>query len=270
MSLHGYLYAASVIRSQVKPTRLSRGQVIDQMQVWAETPEVIVCAENPNAAQKLFEDVLTAPSDERNPLSTQIHKIVAAEFLDQLLTETGGDPLDWPKIVQQAWQDLQSTPEDAALNQGYWLNLGEVPGTSSSLEALRRDLPADTAAELNWSADRQYYFLIVVLSPPPPPPSPSPESLEEAYVPAGENIPHEEPVEENGDENADELIFGKVPTPLPLPDLEAAVLIRARNAAVAVWRWRQYAAGLKRASNPIRLEPWNGALGVEPPADAAQ
>jgi len=48
----------------------------------------------------------------------------------------------------------------------------------------------------------------------------------------------------------------------PVPDLDGAAVIGVRNSAVAVWRWRRYAADTKLAGNQIRLDSWCGILGL--------
>ncbi len=65
---------------------------------------------------------------------------------------------------------------------------------------------------------------------------------------------------ESGMENANEqgAMFPE------LVDKEVAVLIQARNSAVAVWLWRRYAASTRLSGNQIRIDPWCGALGLEP------
>jgi hypothetical protein len=259
MSLNAYLFAASVTRTQVRPTQITREQTAEMEQTWGETPDVIVCGDSPDDAQTKFEAWLNAQPKGQHPLQTQVHKIVAAQLVDQLLLETGSAPLDWPQIARQSWTDVESTPAEASLSQGYWLDVNEVTGSSTAPEALHRDLPEDISSELNWSAERQYYFVIRVLSVPPPPPA-----LDLPGEPAAGDT-GDEPVSEAGAEAGDSELDGLAAEIPPLMDLEGAALIRARNSALAVWRWRQYAAGTPLAGNPICFEPWCGVLGVELP-----
>jgi hypothetical protein len=254
MNLNAYLFAASVTQIQIRPTRLSRGQIANLEQIWGATPSVIVCADTPDHAQKIFEDWLHTPPEGQNPLESRIHNVVAAQLVDELLLETGSAPLVWPQIARQSQADVESTPADNPLGHGYWLNVNEVFGSSPDLEALRRDLPAEISSELNWSADQQYYFVVSALSPSQPPP-PGPPEEPEAGSP-----------EARPEAEADEFLTGLAApaADIPqLPDLEAAALMRARNSAVAVWRWRQYAAATRLADHQIRLEPWCGVLGVD-------
>ena len=44
MNRNAYLFAASVVRTQLKPTRLSRGGMVKLVQTWGECPSVMVCA----------------------------------------------------------------------------------------------------------------------------------------------------------------------------------------------------------------------------------
>mgnify|MGYP001091560593 CR=1 FL=1 len=48
-----------------------------------------------------------------------------------------------------------------------------------------------------------------------------------------------------------------------LAEREATAVIRARNAVVAAWLWRRYAAETPLAQNPIRVDSWCNAVGSE-------
>jgi hypothetical protein len=149
---------------------------------------------------------------------------------------------------------VESVPADD-FDQGYWVDVNAVCQPAPSLEALRRELPEDIRSSLNWAEEKQFFFLLSALRPPPPPPDPDaePEAGARDAAPPAE-----------GSEG--EPVFGAAEMETDFPELaekEAAVLIRARNAAVAVWLWRNYAANTELAGNPIRIDPWCGGVGLE-------
>jgi hypothetical protein len=241
--MNGYFFTASVTRSQ----HLGPERTVCTCS--------IVCADNADAARKRFEELLRAQPEGEIPTRTQINKLVAAQFVEQLLTETGFVPMDWARIAREAQANLESISADD-FEQGYWVDVNAVLQPSSDIEALRADLPEDIGSGLNWAGDKQFLFLLSVLSPPPPAP---PESWEEPEAGAAEAG---QPAEETAGESA----FGLVDPEADFPELaakEAAALIRARNSAVAAWLWRKYAAETELAGNPIRIDPWFGVMGPE-------
>ena len=243
--MNGYLFAASVTRTQVRPTDVGRGQTAELLNEWAETPSYIVCANDAGAAQVLFESGICAQPEGEPPLQTRVHKIVAAQVIGELLTETATLPLDWTETAKQAIIDLQSiTPDE--MGQGYWLNLNEVLPAGADIQALRRNLPGEIASELNWSADKLFFFVIRVLSSTPPLDVELPEATAGIQLDESGNELSEEPVE--------------IPA---LADLDAAAVIRARNSAVAAWRWRNYAANTPLAGQQIHLDAWCGVSGID-------
>ncbi|MGA2543324.1 MAG: tetratricopeptide repeat protein [Verrucomicrobiota bacterium] len=249
--MNAYLLAASFTRSQPALVNLGLRR--------SSCASTIVCADNVEEAQKRFEAWLWAPPAEGSPVDILIHKVVAAPFVDQLLTETKSVPLDWPQIAMQAQSDLESTPADD-FEQGYWVDVNAVLPPSISLDDLRHDLPEDISSGLNWAEDKQFFFLLSVLSPPPPPP-PEPWEEPEAGHADGAETP-----EEAADESAPAP--GEADADFPeLAGKEAAALIRARNSAVAAWLWRNYAADTKLAGNQIRIDPWCGVLRLEVKSD---
>jgi tetratricopeptide (TPR) repeat protein len=249
--MNGYFFTASATRSQIHQGEVGLGRTGCQ--------SLIVCAGSAEEAQKRFEAWLCAQPEGEIPVRTQIHKIVAAQFIDQLLTEKETFPIDWPQIARQAQTDLESIPVDD-FEQGYWVDVNAVIGPSLNLDALREDLPEEVRSGLNWAEDKQSFFLLSVLSPPPPPPSEPGEEPEagaaDAEHPAGET--------------AAGSAFGLDESEADFPELaakEAAALIRARNSAVAAWLWRKYAADTPLAGNQIRIDPWFGVMGPEPKSD---
>ena len=246
IDMNGYFFAASFTRHLVNlgPVRTA-------------CHSLIVCAASAEEAQKRFEEGLRAQPEGEAPARTQINKMVSAPFLDKLLTEKETAPIDWPQIAKQAQADLESIPVDD-FEQGYWVDVNAVIGPSPDLEALRRDLPEDIRSGLNWAEDKQSFFLLSVLTPPPPPPEPGdePEADADAAPPDGET--------------AAGSAFGLDESEADFPELaarEAAVLIRARNSAVAAWLWRKYSAETPLAGNQIRIDPWVGLAGLETKAD---
>ena len=249
--MNGYFLTASTTRFQFDQGAYGPGRTGCQ--------SLIVCAEIAEEARKRFEQWLCAQPDGQGPVRVHINKIVAAQFVDQLLTEKEPVPMDWPQIAQQAQSDLESIPVED-FEQGYWVDVNAVVGPSASLEALREDLPEDVRSGLNWAEDKQSFFLLSVLSPPPPPPS---ESGEEPEADAADAALSPE-------ESAAGSAFGLDESEADFPELagkEAAALIRARNSAVAAWLWRKYAADTELAGNPIRIDPWFGVLAPEAKSD---
>jgi hypothetical protein len=240
--MNGYFIAAGYTRSQ--PLGPGRGGCQSS----------IVCAGSEEEARKRFEEWLCAQREGETQTRTQIHKMTATPFVGQLLTETESVPIDWQQVAKQAQTDLESVPADD-FDQGYWVDVNALCQPGPSLEALRLDLPEDVRSGLNWAEDKQFFFLLSALSLPPPPP----ELAEETEGGASEGA---EAAEAAGGES--DLGLAELEADFPvLADKEAAVLIRARNAAVAAWLWRNYAANTELAGNPIRIDPWCGGVGLE-------
>lgn len=243
--MNGYFFTASTTRSRSRPTVVSGGQTEDLWETWNSWDSTIVCADNADQAQKLFEEGLY----QQLKGETTINKIVGAQLLGQLLTERGPAPIDWPQIVKQAQLDLEATA-DGDLESGFWLDVNEVIPPGFNLEASGGNLPEDIRSGLNWSEDKQFFFLLSVLSPPPPPPESSDESEDEARA---------------AEQTSDEAALASIRT--QLADKEAAALIRARNSAIAAWLWRKYSADTKLAGNKIRIDQLCGVAGVEAPGE---
>ena len=86
----------------------------------------------------------------------QIKKIVAAQFIDQLLTETGNKDVDWPALCQRVTDHLLATQADG-LEQGYWVdmnNVDSVTRASTSIAGLQPALPEDIRDNLNWLPEK--------------------------------------------------------------------------------------------------------------------
>ena len=256
--MSAYLFTAATTRSQVRTFDVEWNKRADQIHTWDACHSLIVCADNPGEAQKRFEEWLCKQPEDESPVQIQINRIVAAQFVDQLLTETETVPIYWPLIAEQAKSLAAATPTDD-FEHGYWVDVNEVvrvPGLCSSVETLRESLPEETRSGLNWSAENQFFFLLSVLSPPPPPAEPKYEMA--ADVPNAAESPEENP------DAPDIMELGQEHTNFPeLVDKEAAALIQARNSVVAAWLWRKFAASTPLAGNAIRIDPWCGVMDEE-------
>jgi hypothetical protein len=253
--MNGYLFTAGLTQSQVLPAA-GRGGA-DTIQTWDACTSAIIYGGDPEQAQKRFEASCQPPAEAEPPGRVEIKKVVAAQFIDQLLTEAGGQPLDWPQISQQVNDVLQATPVDD-FEQGYWVDINQAvpPGKiSADTESLQRDLPEDIRSGLNWSPDKKFFFLVSVLAA-----QLGPNFFDgktEARAAAGSEVDEENAAAEKPDLDA---------TVAALPELrdkEAAALIEARNSVVAAWLWRKYAADTRLATNEIKIDPCCSFLPVE-------
>jgi lipoprotein NlpI len=250
--MNAYLFAASVTRFRTSEPSPAHGAAANQRQIWTSGVSLIVCAENAEEARKRFEKWSCAMPEGESGLECRINKISAAQFVDQLLTETESVPADWPQIAQQAQADMESTAADE-VEQGYWLDVNGVIPPSATLDDLRRELPEDISSGLNWATEKQFFFLLSVLSPLPPPAS---EEWEEPEGGDKEDAQSSEEAAEAPDPASAEAL-AEFPQ---LADKEAAALIRARNSAVAAWLWQKYAAETRLAGNQVRIDPWCGVM----------
>jgi hypothetical protein len=252
--MNGYLFVAGVTQSQVCPTPARGGPAVNTLQIWDGCTSAIVYGGDPEQAQKRFADWCHPPADGEHLTEVAIKKIVAAQFVDQLLTETGGQPLDWPQVAQQVNDLLQATAMDD-FEQGYWVDLNQAvpPGKSSDdAESLKRNLPEDIRSGLNWSPDKKFFFLVTVLSPRPAPILPADPGEAQVAPPAAEDEAEAQPD-----------LDGFVATLPELRNKEAAALVVARNSAVAAWLWRKYAADTRLAANEIKIDPCCTFIPVE-------
>jgi hypothetical protein len=249
IAMNAYLFTAGLTQSQVRPAPGRGGQMVDSIQIWDACVSAVIYGGDPEQAQKRFEAWCRLTPEGENTVETEIKKVVAAQFVDQLLTESGGNPLDWPRISQQVNDILQATAVDN-FEQGYWVDINQAvpPGKISfDVGSLKRDLPEDIRSGLNWSEDKKFFFLVSVLSPRPAPVIP--DDLESD----DEN--------ENDDEKPD--LDGFVATLPEMRDKEAAALIQACNSVVAAWLWRKYAANTRLAPNEIQITPCCSFVPVE-------
>ncbi len=247
--MNGYLFSAGVTRIQVCPTPGRGGQMIDSIRTWDTCASAVIYGGDAAQAQKRFEAWCRQTPEGQNPLETEIKKVVAAQFVDQWLTESGGKPLDWPRVSGQVNDLLQATPVDD-FEQGYRVDVNQAvpPGKISfDVESLKRDLPEDIRSGLNWSPDKQFFFLLSILSPLPAP-AIYPDELE------SDAPNHGAADDENADEEKPDL-DGFVAALPEMRDKEAVALVEARNSAVAAWLWRKFAADTSLAANDIQITP---------------
>ncbi|HXR04613.1 MAG TPA: hypothetical protein VN836_07880 [Verrucomicrobiae bacterium] len=255
--MNAYLFTAVATRSQVRPVIGRYGQT-NAIQTWDACATQVVFGDSPDEAQRRFENWLRATPEGEEPAEVQIRKIAAAQFVDQLFTESGSAPIVWPEILKQVEAQLESTPVDD-FEQGYWVDVDQVvrpEKLSFSAGTLQSDVPEDIRSGLNWSSDRKFLFILSVLSPLTPQAEPVDEPETDAPPPVESSDEDVEPAKPIG---IGEL-YGTFPQAL---DKEAAALIQARNSVVAAWLWRRYAANTTLAANAIRIDPWCGTPGLD-------
>jgi hypothetical protein len=254
IAMNGYLFTAGLTQTQVCPTPGRGGQMVDSIRHWDSCMSAIIYGGDTERAQKRFEAWCRRTPEGENPVETEIKKVAAAQFVDQLLTELGGKPMDWPEISRQVNDILQATPVDD-FEQGYWVDLNQAlpPGKISfDIGSLKRDLPEDFRSGLNWSPDKKFFFLVSVLSPRPSPPIPADDLESDLTI-------HDD---ENPDDQKPDL-DGFVAALPEMRDKEAAALVEARNSVVAAWLWRKFAAGTRLAPNEIQIDPCCTFIPVE-------
>jgi hypothetical protein len=255
--MNAYLFTAGLTQSQVRPSPGRGGQMVDSLRIWDSCMSAIIYGGDPEQAQRRFEAWCRQTPEGENPIETQIKKVGAAQFVDQLLTETGGNPLDWPRISRQVNDTLQTTPVDD-FEQGYWVDINQAvpPGkTSFDVESLKQGLPEDIRSGLNWSPDKKFFFLVSVLSPCPLPAIPADDL--ESSAPDRDNAD-----DENGNDKEPEL-DGFVAALPEMRNKDTAALVEARNSVVAAWLWRKYAADTRLAPNEIQITPCCSLIPVE-------
>jgi len=254
--MQAYLFTAVATRAQVRPTAGRYGSA-NAIQTWDACVSSIVGGDDPDGAQRRFEAWLRATSEGENPVAVTIRKIAAAQFVDQLFTESGNVPFDWPDILKQVESQADLTPVDD-FEQGYWVDVDQVirpEKLSFSAGTLQSDVPEDIRSGLNWSSDRKFFFILSILSPLAPPADP----LEQPETDA----PDSEEASDESVENSEPIGIGELYADFPQAlDKEAAALIQARNSVVAAWLWRRYAANTRLAGNSIRIDPWCGVINL--------
>lgn len=225
--------------------------MINRVQNWDRCPDLVVASATPEEAQNRFEAWLAKGRDDSTDV--EIKKIVAAQFLDQLLSESGDTSLDWPRVHREADARLEETPADDA-EQGYWVEVNDLlaPGrTAATVEELRAGLPADVRDGINWSPDKLFFFIVIVL-----------HELAATEVDQEPVSAHDAATEEGVESGGEAALEPEMPFP-DLTQRDVAALVEARNSVVAAWLWRRFAAHTPLAGNRIQLIPWCGAIGFE-------
>jgi hypothetical protein len=228
----------------------------DSIQVWDACIPKIVFGNSPEDAKTRFETSLQRSAEGEEPREIIIRKITQTPVVDRLLTESASSPIDWPSVLKQFIASLEATPEDD-FEQGYWVDVHQVVRAdklSFSVGTLESEVPEDIRSGLNWSGNKQFFFLFSILAPPPPPPNPDAEFEKER----SELV---EPVRDDAEppkEISPEELYATFPDAC---NKEAVVLVQARNSVVAAWLWRRYAVNTPFSANRIRIEPWPGTLG---------
>ncbi len=248
--MNAYFFTAGTLQSQL---RAAPDQNANRLETWDSCASLVVYGDNPAEAQKQFEAWLHSEPADGNPIHLEIKRIVMAPLVNQLFTEHGHEPVDWPQISQIA--DASLTSSDLVdFEQGYWADVNQiVPADKlpADLESLRRELPEEIRSDLNWSSDKLFFFLLSVLIPPGPRAAGS-HQHETINLRTGE-IRHAAP--EAPQKSDDE------PSIFPqLMDKKAAALIHARNSVVAAWLWRKFTADKGLPADEIRIDPWCGAI----------
>lgn len=253
--MNAYLFSAGCTTTQITPTLSRGGMTVNQPQTWDGCTSAIIYGGDAEQAQKRFEDWLTDAPDAEQQSRTEIKRLVAAQFVDQLLTETGNEPLDWLQLTQQMIDVAEDTAADN-FEQGYWVDINQTlpPGKiSSDIESLQRDLPEDVRSGLNWSPDQKFFFLLSVLSP---------LSIPGNLADPAQAAPDADPADETEADEKAPLEVGVVSLP-EMRDKEAAALVQARNSVVAAWLWRKYASDTRLALHEIHVSPPCGLVPIE-------
>lgn len=212
---------------------------------------ILYGGENEAASRKAFEHLLLGHGSQEHAAPTKIEKIVSAPVLEQLLTETGHNPIHWPELAQEVLRILEATPLDEQ-GQGYWVDCEQCvrpDHLAPGVDWLQRELPEEVRSGLNWSADKSYFFLISVLSPPSAPAGRLEETIEHGG--AGEDRSQDE----EDEDDAVAVDFEQQQAAFPqLAEKELAAVVRARNSVIAAWVWRKHAAGTRLAGHAIRVD----------------
>lgn len=253
--MNAYLFTAGITQSQVRASPGRFGRPPGGLETWDSCMSLVLYGGSPDEAQNRFEKWLSSAPDEGNPVQLEIKRIITAPVVDQLFTEYGHEPIDWPQISEKADASLKAADVDD-FEQGYWADVNQlVPADklTADMESLRRELPEEIRSGLNWSSDKIFFFLVSVLSL-----RVSPTHI----LPVGETInlrtgeirradSQEEKLRKSNDEKA---MFPQ------LVDKKAAALVQARNSVVAAWLWRKFTAEKGLPADEIRIDPWCGAI----------
>jgi len=249
--MSAFLFVAGLTRSQVRPSR-SKYEAAETYQTWDACESGIIYGGELEDAQKQFEATCLLSPEGEKPVETVIKRLVGAQIIEQLLTESGSRPVDWPGIAREVSDEVSATPVDD-FKQGYWVDVSQAlpPGKlSADIDALQRDLPEDIRSGLNWSAEKQFLFLVTVLSPPP-----APVYIDDVLAAEEVEAAEEEEGNEDGEEVERPGLEENIAALPQMRDKEAAAIVLARNCVVAAWLWRKFAADAPLAQNEIQVLP---------------
>ena len=251
--MNGYLFSAGA-----RQTRFVKDR---GLLTWDSCVSAILYGSGPEQAQRQFEAWCQIKPEGDPEAEINIKRITAVQMVDQLLAESGGEPINWPEIAQRVLDPITATAVDAS-EQGLWADVNHPvpPGNQSrDLQSFQLALPEEIQSGLNWSSDKQCLFLVTALSPLPPPPDPG-EEFEEQETANGDGT-------QAGQEAGDDL--DKFVATLPeMSEKDAAALVEARNAVVAGWLWRAFLAATPAAANDISVSQCCPIFAAEEPSNA--
>ena len=245
--MSAFFFAAGLTRAQVRPSR-SPYEARETYQTWDTCETGIVYGGDMAQAQQMFEESCRLSPEGEKPLETVIKRLVGAQIVEQLLTESGSQPLDWSKIATEVTDEVSATPIDD-FEQGFWVDINQVlpPGkVSANIEVLKLELPQNVRSGLNWLPEKQFVFLVTVLSPPP-----APVYVEDTFEEQDGN--QLEDLEK--DEQKEPALEDNIAALPEMRDKEAAAIVEARNSVVAAWLWRKFAADTPLAQNELQILP---------------
>ena len=131
--MNAYLFNAGVGRARNHPTR--------GFLTWDSCESAIVRGSDAEEAQKNFEAWCCSSPDAENPVESVVKRVVGAQFIEQLLTESGNLPLDWEAVSRRMLDTVSATAADD-FEQGYWVDVNQaVPAGSSAFDVAIFDAP---------------------------------------------------------------------------------------------------------------------------------
>jgi hypothetical protein len=258
--MNAYFFSAEVTEYRMRPAFVGNFRpAVERLDAAETCAELIVYGDGLEEAQEQFKSWIGSRLENEKPVQTEIKRIVVAPFVNQLFTESGHEPIDWPQISAKVEASLAAPGLDD-FEQGYWADVNQlVPADKlpADVESLRRELPEEISSGLNWSSDKLFFFIVSVLSPRISATRTSNEG-DTIDLRTGA-IRRAEPSEELNLQESD-----NAPAMFPqMGQKKAAALVQARNSAVAAWRWRKFTAAQGLPVDEIRIDPWCGAVAVE-------
>ena len=223
-------------------SRIEKGQVVD------DCVSLIICGGDAEEARARFEVWLLGDGSE----AVKIERVQTTPFVDRLFTEAGPVSLDWKAVATQLNACDEAGFDDHS-QAGYWVDVNQMiaPGTlAPDVEVLRTELPEDVREGINWSPDREFYYLLSALSPQP---------MQGAVETGDADLEDQSTLgatAELGWLNLRErdARFAE------MAEKKVVVLIRARNSVVATWLWQSYSALQRLPACELRIDPLFGIL----------